>query len=420
MSVYIIAADDAKALANKLRTSLQSTAQHIETIPVAGFLKPKSTRKEKSVNVIFLTTLTWQEIQRQRGDVKRLFSKSLDTVVLSSCAESVTSAAVEMFSKKVVDWESVRLFEASGEEWYKAEARIKYRLSELESGEFHIPCASRYIFKPDSVSTLSESKSEVLIILFGDGTAEYPTDVKKVEVKTAGENLIEAKKIQSNVWSFSALDLAPGDHEVRVLVDSIDIGTNILHVQNQHLIVRELLANFKREDPEGFLAELLRVNKEDFDHDLLDTIGGSSRVSLVETLLKYGDENGYEYPNFLHFCAKYGYKACVDWCQKLPDFKEACMVQNRYGKTPEQVATEAQQNQSLIQTLQTNDAGDEGEYLPTIGSPFKPERFIFGTTRRNHSCPEMTMQNCKYSKLLPCNLSLRKISSIPLLIWYII
>ncbi|XP_053393637.1 uncharacterized protein LOC128546016 [Mercenaria mercenaria] len=370
MSVYIIAADDAKALANTLRTSLQSTAQHIETISVTVFLKLKSTRNEKSVNVIFLTTLTWQEIQRQRGDFKRLFSKSRNTVVLSSCAESVKSAAVEMFSKIVVDWESVGLFEASGEEWYKAEARIKYRLSELESGEFHIPRASRYIIKPDSVSTLSEPKSEVLIILFDDGTAEYPSDVKSVEIKTAGRNLIEARKIQSNVWSFSALDLAPGDHEIRVFVDSVDIGTNILYVQNQHLMNRELLANFKREDPEGFLAELLRVNKEDFDHDLLDTISGSSCVPLVETLLKYGDENGHDYPNFLHFCAKYGYKACVNWCQKLPDFKEACMVQNRHGKTPEQVATEAQQNQLLIQTLQNNDTGDED--LQPIGSPFKP------------------------------------------------
>lgn len=55
-----------------------------------------------------------------------------------------------------------------------------------------------------------------------------------------------------------------------------------------------------------------------------------------------------EFPTFLHFCSKYGNELCVKWCKKNdPNFKQACIVEDKAGKTPEQLAIETQQTQSV-------------------------------------------------------------------------
>ncbi|XP_060587929.1 uncharacterized protein LOC132743426 [Ruditapes philippinarum] len=346
MSVFMIVPDDAKILANKLRGSLQSNVAHIRTTTLDGFLELGSALNDNTVRVIFLTALLWQDIERQpKKDVGYLFSKPKDTIVLISCAEPIKKAAVDMFSKMVNNWESVGLFEASGEDWFNAEARIKYRVAENENRE--VPCASRYLIKPDTISTLSEPQSEVFIILFDDVTTEH-NDVTRLEVKD-GENVHQARKIQPNIWSFNVFEFTLGEHDIRVLADDDDIGPYSLHIRDKEAVRKELLTDLKKKDPKRFIAELLNINKADFDCDLMDTISGSSGVSFVEILLKYGEENGCEYPNFAHFCANHSLEESATWCAgNLPNFQEACKVLNNGGQTPQQVAVERGETPAVI------------------------------------------------------------------------
>ncbi|XP_060560576.1 uncharacterized protein LOC132720443, partial [Ruditapes philippinarum] len=362
MSVFMIVPDDAKILANKLRASLQSNVAHIRTTTLDGFLELGSALNDNTVRVIFLTALLWQDIERQpKKDVGYLFSKPKDTILLISCAEPIKKAAVDMFSKMVNNWESVGLFTASGEDWFNAEARIKYRVAENENRE--VPSASRYLIKPDTISTLSEPQSEVFIILFDDVTTEH-NDVTRLEVKDGG-NVHQARKIQPNIWSFNVFEFTPGEHDIRVLADDVDIGPYSLHIQDKEAVRKELLTDLKKKDPKRFIAELLNINEADFDRDLMDTISGSSCVSFVEILLKYGEENECEYPNFAHFCAEHGLEECAKWCAgNLPNFKEACKVRNNVGQTPQQVAVERRETRALIEAL-----GVE-EDLEPIQSPF--------------------------------------------------
>lgn len=154
MSVNLIATEDANALTTKLKTSLQPTVGKIRTFSPIIFLKTEKTNILNSVCVIFLTPLSWREIQRlNTNDVKKLFADPTNTVILWSCSETVKSAATELFSQTVEDWKTISLYEAADEEWYNADAKIRYRLSKLENEEAKIPSASKYIIRPDTVTT---------------------------------------------------------------------------------------------------------------------------------------------------------------------------------------------------------------------------------------------------------------------------
>jgi hypothetical protein len=89
------------------------------------------------------------------------------------------------------------------------------------------------------------------------------------------------------------------------LADDVDIGPYSLHIRDKETVRKELLTDLKKKDPKRFIAELLNINEADFDCDLMDTISGSSCVSFVEILLKYGEENGID--NLIFFYNYYSY-----------------------------------------------------------------------------------------------------------------
>lgn len=164
MSLLIIADYDANRLENKLRSCLQYTVKEIHTISPHTFLRSETIRTQRSVCVVILTGLLWGEIQRHSHDqIRSTFANPAEIVVLAACEKSIQTAVTDMFSAVVDNWNEIGIFQASKQEWYQAEARIKYRLSKLAERQVEIPSASRFIIKPDTITTMSQVSRQLFL-----------------------------------------------------------------------------------------------------------------------------------------------------------------------------------------------------------------------------------------------------------------